>query len=121
MNIATVGLWFFSCHNFVMMKSYRDGCGGRFRGAKNRMFEIKLTDGAIEDLEIFSKSEQKKILEGLESQLTLDAAQENDDRKRLQSGGLAEWEVRLGNVRVFYDVDIQTGTVKIEAVGKRFR
>ena len=85
------------------------------------MFEIKFTDNALEDLEIFPKSEQKEILAGLESQLTLDAAQENEDRKRLHFNGVAEWEIRLGNdVRVFYDVDIQTGTVKIEAVGKRF-
>jgi mRNA-degrading endonuclease RelE of RelBE toxin-antitoxin system len=88
---------------------------------KSRMFEIKFTDNALEDLEIFPKSEQKEILAGLESQLTLDAVQENEDRKRLHFNGVAEWEIRLGNdVRVFYDVDIQTGTVKIEAVGKRF-
>ena len=88
---------------------------------KSRMFEIRFTDNALEDLEIFPKSEQKEILAGLESQLTLDAAQENEDRKRLHFNGVAEWEIRLGNdVRVFYDVDIQTGTVKIEAVGKRF-
>jgi len=88
---------------------------------KSRMFEIRFTDNALEDLEIFPKSEQREILAGLESQLTLDAAQENEDRKRLHFNGVAEWEIRLGNdVRVFYDVDIQTGTVKIEAVGKRF-
>jgi mRNA-degrading endonuclease RelE of RelBE toxin-antitoxin system len=93
---------------------------GSLGSGSNRMFEIKFTDRALEDLEIFSKSEQKQILTGLESQLTTDAAQENDDRKRLHSDGLAEWEIRLGNVRVFYDVDIRTGTVKIEAVGKSF-
>ena len=84
------------------------------------MFEIKFTERALEDLEIFSKSEQQQILTGLESELSADAAQENEDRKRLHSDGLAEWEIRLGNVRVFYDVDIQTRTVKIEAVGKSF-
>jgi len=84
------------------------------------MFEIKFTERALEDLEIFSKSEQQQILTGLESELTADAAQETEDRKRLHSDGLAEWEIRLGNVRVFYDVDIQTRTVKIEAVGKSF-
>ena len=85
------------------------------------MFEIKFTDNALEDLEIFPRSEQKEILASLESQLTLDAANENEDRRRLHSNGMAEWEIRLSNdVRVFYDVDVQTGTVKIEAVGKTF-
>jgi mRNA-degrading endonuclease RelE of RelBE toxin-antitoxin system len=32
---------------------------------------------------------------------------------------LAEWEIRVGEARVFYDVDIQNATVKIEAVGKK--
>src|SRR5215831_9501768 len=94
--------------------------GGSTSG-ENKMFEIKFTDNALGDLEIFPRSEQREILASLESQLTLDAAEENEDRKRLHSNGVAEWEIRLNNdVRVFYDVDIQTGTVKIEAVGKTF-
>jgi len=84
------------------------------------MFEIRFTDRAFEDLEVFPRSEQRRILAGLESHLTSDAAHETDDRKRLHPDGLAEWEIRLGNIRVFYDVDIKTRTVKIEAVGKSF-
>jgi len=95
--------------------------GAALHTGENTMFEIKFTDDALEDLEIFPRSEQREILASLESQLTLDAAKENEDRRRLHFNGVAEWEIRLDNdVRVFYDVDIQTETVKIEAVGKRF-
>jgi mRNA-degrading endonuclease RelE of RelBE toxin-antitoxin system len=84
------------------------------------MFDIKFTEHAIEDMEVFSMSERKWIVEALESQLTLDAARETKDRKRLQPDGIVEWAIRLGKVRVFYDVDIENETVKIKAVGKKF-
>jgi mRNA-degrading endonuclease RelE of RelBE toxin-antitoxin system len=85
------------------------------------MFAIKFTQLAIEDLQVFPKAEQQWIVSSLESQLSLDAAVlETEDRRRLHPNGPVEWEIRLGKVRVFYDVDLQSGTVKIEAVGKKF-
>jgi mRNA-degrading endonuclease RelE of RelBE toxin-antitoxin system len=87
---------------------------------RKRMFEINFTDGAIEDLEVLSELEQKQVVAAIESHLSLDAAQESDDRKRLHPRGLAEWEVRFGYVRVFYDVDYESSTVKIESIGRTF-
>jgi len=49
----------------------------------------------------------------------MNAAEESQDRKRIRPDMLAEWAVRLGQVRVFYDVDVISRTVKVEAVGKR--
>jgi mRNA-degrading endonuclease RelE of RelBE toxin-antitoxin system len=84
------------------------------------MFDIKFTQYAIEDLQVFPKAEQQWIVSHLESQLSVDAVLETEDRRRLHPNGPVEWEIRLGKVRVFYDVDLQSGTVKIEAVGKKF-
>ena len=84
------------------------------------MFDIKFTKRAIEDLQVFPKAEQQWIVSNLESQLATDAILETEDRRRLHPNGPVEWEIRLGKVRVFYDVDIQNETVKIEAVGKKF-
>lgn len=84
------------------------------------MFDIRFTERAVEDLQDFSKSDQERILKDLESELTQDAAAETRDRKRLHPQGPVEWELRLGNVRVFYDVNIENRIVKVEAVGKRF-
>ena len=42
--------------------------------------------------------EQKRIVAALESELTLGAASETDDRKRLHPNGLAEWEIRVGTI-----------------------
>jgi len=51
--------------------------------------------------------------------LMVNAAEESRDRRRIRPDMLAEWAVRLGEVRVFYDVDIPNRTVKVAAVGKR--
>jgi len=84
------------------------------------VFDIRFTERAVEDLQDFSKSDQERILKDLESELMQDAAAETKDRKRLQPQGPVEWELRLGNVRVFYDVNVENRIVKVEAVGKRF-
>src|SRR5215471_12633098 len=84
----------------------------------SHMFTIAFGDGAIEDLEIFSELEQKQIVTAIESQLSVDPACETDDRKRLHPCELAEWELRIGSVRVFYD--IENSSVKIESIGRTF-
>ena len=84
------------------------------------MFDIKFTNCAVEDLGVFPKSEQKWIVNALESQLKTGATQETGDRKRLQPTGAAGWEIRLGDVRVFYNVDTVNEMVRIEAIGRRF-
>ena len=83
------------------------------------MFNIRFTQRATEDLQEFSRAEQKWILGQLEQQLAWNAADESRDRRRLRPRELAEWTIRLGAVRVFYDVDVVNQTVKIEAVGKK--
>ena len=82
------------------------------------MFRIEFTDGAIEDLEVFSKPEQRQIVAAIEAQLTINPAHETQDRKRLHPSGFAEWEIRIRKIRVFYD--IQNGSVKVVAIGKNF-
>ena len=83
------------------------------------MFNIKFTKRAIDDLQVFPAYEQKSIVTALEFQLASDAAEESDDRRRLRPHEPAEWAMRLGDVRVFYDVDVANQIVKIEAVGKK--
>jgi mRNA-degrading endonuclease RelE of RelBE toxin-antitoxin system len=81
------------------------------------MFDLKFTEQAVDDLQVFSRPDQKWILEACESQLTIDAATESADRKQLDDDGL--WEIRLAKIRIFYKVDIENKTVKIKAVGRK--
>src|SRR5262245_27002109 len=68
------------------------------------MFDIKFTNGAIQDLRAFPPAKQRWIVTALELKLEWDAAHESRDRKRLRPQPVAEWAMRLGEVRVFYDV-----------------
>jgi mRNA-degrading endonuclease RelE of RelBE toxin-antitoxin system len=81
------------------------------------MFEIVLTPEAIDDMRSLRKFERQHIFDEIEEQLQYQPAVETRNRKRLHPNDLAEWELRIGKFRVFYDVDKTDLRVKIEAVG----
>ncbi len=78
---------------------------------------IEFTLEAIEDLRLLRKYDQQQIVEGIESQLLHQANQQSRNRKRLRTNQLAEWELRISDFRVFYDVAVENAVVKIEAIG----
>ena len=81
------------------------------------MFQIEFTPEAVDDLRLLRKYAQRQIVAAIESQLPTQATQETRNRKRLRPNQLAEWELRVGDFRVFYDVDPDRAVVKIEALG----
>lgn len=66
------------------------------------MYKIRFTPEALDDLKSLRKSEQKEVLDGIESQLKHEPALETRNRKRLRPNDVAEWELRTGKFRVFY-------------------
>lgn len=83
------------------------------------MFAIDLTSEAIDDLASFRKFDQVRIVAGIEAQLTQEPAAETRNRKRLRPNQLAEWNFRIDNFRVFYDVFVDEMIVKVVAVGEK--
>lgn len=81
------------------------------------MLQIEFTSEAVEDLRLLRKYDQQQIVAGIQSQLAQQATQQSRNRKRLRPNQLAEWELRIGDFRVFYDVDAQNAVVRIEAIG----
>lgn len=79
-------------------------------------FEIKFTPSSEKDLEYFKKHEQKIIISGIRKSLSEDANVETNRKKRLRPNELAPWELRIGNYRVFYDIE-ENKIVKIIAIG----
>jgi len=69
------------------------------------MFQISFTPEAIEDLRWFIKVDRKSIMEEIETQLLHEPSTETRNRKRLRPNQLAEWELRSGGFRVFFDVE----------------
>jgi mRNA-degrading endonuclease RelE of RelBE toxin-antitoxin system len=83
------------------------------------MFQIEFTPEAIDDLRLLRKFDQQQIVAAIETQLSHEPTQETRNRKRLRPNQLAEWELRVGAFRVFYDVDEDNEEVKIEAIGHK--
>jgi mRNA-degrading endonuclease RelE of RelBE toxin-antitoxin system len=81
------------------------------------MYEIEFTPEAKDDLTAFRKFEQQTIIAGIETQLRYEPTVETRNRKRLRPNNVAEWELRLGKYRVFYNVEEHILIVSIEAIG----
>jgi mRNA-degrading endonuclease RelE of RelBE toxin-antitoxin system len=81
------------------------------------MYEVEFTPSARKDLKALRKVEQQAILDGIGVQLRFEPTVETTNRKRLEPNDIAEWELRLGKYRVFYDVVEQVKIVAIQAVG----
>lgn len=81
-------------------------------------FSIELTDSAVEDIDYFRKSERLRIADGIELFLSIDADVETRRRKPMRPNPLGEWELRIDDFRVFYNVEAG-GVVKVTAVGRK--
>lgn len=58
----------------------------------------------------------------MDEQLTYQATVETKNRKRMRPNPLAPWELRIGDLRVYYDVeDEPEAVVYINAVGVKER
>lgn len=62
------------------------------------------------------------VIEAVDEQLKFHPAIETRNRKRLHANPLAPWELRIGDLRVFYDVtDDPEPLVQVLAVGVKVR
>jgi mRNA-degrading endonuclease RelE of RelBE toxin-antitoxin system len=68
-------------------------------------------------LKSLKKNEQNEVLDDIDANLRHEPAIETRNRKRLRPNQTAEWELRIGQFRVFYDVYEAVKIVSIEAVG----
>ena len=60
------------------------------------------------------------VFESIEEQLGYEPLRETRNRKLLRPNPIAPWELRIGNLRVFYEVVIQeSDVVRVLAVGRK--
>ncbi|MEX2141007.1 MAG: hypothetical protein WD894_17210 [Pirellulales bacterium] len=67
-------------------------------------YDIGYSQEAIEQLEYLTKRQQQTVLDTIDEQLTHEPTRETRNRKRLRENRIATWELRIGSMRVFYDV-----------------
>ena len=85
------------------------------------MYEIEFTPEAKEDLKALKKPEQQEVTNGIETQLAHEPAVETRNRKKMRPNEVAEWELRIGKFRVFYNVYEEALIVSIEVIGFKIR
>lgn len=83
------------------------------------VFDIQFVSSAKRQLRGFGATDQIRILEAIEVQLSHEPLKETRNRKRLRQNPIAPWELRINKVRVFYDVE--ENTVTILAIGTKRR
>ena len=83
------------------------------------MYEIEYTYQAAEDLRWFKKREQVIILDGIDANLRDAPTVVTRNRKLLRANETAEWELRLGDYRILYNVDELVRIVEIQRVGEK--
>ena len=90
-------------------------------------YEIKFADAAITHLAAMTARERSTVIDAIEQQLSYEPLGETRNRKLLKPNPIASWELRVGALRVFYDVasiDPKAGgslLVRVLAVGKKER
>ncbi len=83
-------------------------------------FTIIFSPEAVDHLSTMPKAEQVMVIDDVEQQLTHQPTLPTRKRNVLRPNPLAPWQLRLGDVRVFYEVQEQpTPVVTIKAVGKK--
>jgi mRNA-degrading endonuclease RelE of RelBE toxin-antitoxin system len=83
------------------------------------VFAIELTTHARGHLRQFRKRDQRIIIDAIAVQLTHEPDQPTQHRKQLDENALAPWELRVGDIRISYDVSREEGNVIVLAIGEK--
>jgi len=77
---------------------------------------------AEEHLRALTARQQAIVLDTVDKQLTHQPTRETTNRKPMRPNPVVHWELRVGNLRVYYDVEEQPEpVVYIRAVGVKER
>lgn len=82
------------------------------------VYEIRFALSGKRHLRAFRVPERAMIVAGIETQLAHEPLVETRNRKRLQANPIAPWELRVRDMRVFYEVD-EPGVVTVLAIGTK--
>jgi mRNA-degrading endonuclease RelE of RelBE toxin-antitoxin system len=80
-------------------------------------YVIRFSQDAERPLRQMNASDQAIVRETVEAQLTHQAEVPTRHRKLMRENPLADWELQVGEYRVFYDVDSNQDIVMILAIG----
>jgi mRNA-degrading endonuclease RelE of RelBE toxin-antitoxin system len=85
-------------------------------------YRIEYSPAAEEHLRALTARQQAIVLDAVDRKLSHEPAVETRNRKPMRPNPVAPWELRVGGLRVYYDVDNEPeAVVRILAVGVKER
>ena len=85
-------------------------------------YKIEFAESVKTHLQVLMVGQRTAVLDAIERQLTNQPLVETRNRKPLRPNPVAPWELRVGTMRVFYDVsEGPPPTVRVLAVGVKDR
>jgi len=82
-------------------------------------FAIEFAPEAIDHVKGLSAFDRATVVEQIEVQLANQPEAETRNRKMMRENPLAKWELRVGALRVFYNVISEEPKVRVVAVGRK--
>ena len=89
------------------------------------MFEIRYAEDSEAELKGLRKFDRQTVIERIEEQLPHEPDKETRNRKRLVGLKMPwsfigeTWELRIGDLRVFYDINANGNIVTVRAVRRK--
>jgi mRNA-degrading endonuclease RelE of RelBE toxin-antitoxin system len=82
-------------------------------------YEITFAESVADQLQFLTAAERRTVLAAIERQLVREPLVETRNRKPLRPNPVAPWELRVGPLRVFYEVVPDPPAVQVLAIGKK--
>ena len=85
-------------------------------------YTVEFAQSVERHLRVLTARERKTVLDAIGRQLLHEPLKETRQRKPLRPNPIAPWELRVGQLRIFYAVTgAESGVVRILAVGRKRR
>jgi mRNA-degrading endonuclease RelE of RelBE toxin-antitoxin system len=85
-------------------------------------FEIEYSPDAEDHLRALTARQRTTVLDEVDAQLSHEPNVETRNRKPMRPNPVAPWELRIGDLRVYYDIEYEpVAIVLIRAVGVKIR
>lgn len=92
------------------------------RHGRPSRFPIEYTLGALGHLKALSAGERSRVQDSVDRQLTYEPTTPTRNRKLLRANPVAPWELRIGRLRVYFDVTaLPDAIVTVRAIGRKVR
>jgi len=89
---------------------------------RSKRYRIEYADNAIQHLSLLMARQRSVVLDVVALKLTHQPTVATRNRKRLRDNTLAPWELRIGDIRVYFDSEeFPEAVVTIRAVGVKVR